>query len=310
MNWKHDDLANDLAGHLRGGSDRRVWVDMQLGPAGSTRPDVYTMPCSFSRFTPLAYECKVSVSDFRADVTKGKYTDYLAYASGVVFACPAGLLKKEDIPKGAGLMVRGDEGWRTLKAPSLAKCPELPRSLWLKLVMDGERRDHERQAYMEEHSKRSLNEYAVQRTLRKQFGEVIAAAIDDHRRQTTRRLDDLRHRIVMEAGRLESDLKLLDERRKAAHQNETRECSEMLRDLAKVVGMEPDPKYIVKMSNRLDAMIALAQTDSTVKELRGIVAQTRWGVDRFRELESALSPDAKRLALPNPSSPIDEPELL
>lgn len=310
MNWKHDDLANDLAGHLRGASDRRVWVDMQLGPAGSTRPDVYTMPCSFSRFTPLAYECKVSVSDFRADVTKGKYTDYLAYASGVIFACPAGLLKKEDIPKGAGLMVRGDEGWRTLKAPSLAKCPELPRSLWLKLVMDGERRDHERAAYMEQHAKRDINEYRVIAKVREKFGEVIAAAVRDHLNQTTHRLDRLRHDIAIQIGTLEQDLLRLKERRATELKNQERECSEMLRDLAKVVGMEPDPANIVKMSNRLDAMIALAQTDSTVKELRSIVAQMRWGVDRFRELEAALSAGARQTGLPNPLSPIDEPELL
>lgn len=54
--WAHDDLAHDLASYLRGMTDRRVWVDMQLGPSGSPRPDVYTIPCSFTRFTPLAYE--------------------------------------------------------------------------------------------------------------------------------------------------------------------------------------------------------------------------------------------------------------
>ncbi|WP_155772611.1 hypothetical protein [Burkholderia vietnamiensis] len=32
MNWNHDDLAGDLAAHLRGASDRLVWTDMQLEP--------------------------------------------------------------------------------------------------------------------------------------------------------------------------------------------------------------------------------------------------------------------------------------
>lgn len=294
MTWTHDALAHDLAAHLRGISDRRVWVDMQLGPAASTRPDVYTIPCSFSRFTPLAYECKVSVSDFRADVTKGKYTDYLGYASGVIFACPAGLLKRDDIPKGAGLMVRSEDGWRTVKAPTLSKCPDLPRAFWLKLVMDGERRDHERQAYMEAHARRDLNEWRAVQKLREQFGEVVAAAVDDHLNHTTRRLENLRHRIAMEAGRLETDLQLLEDRRKSARQAEERECSEMLRDLARVVGMEPDPKNIRTMSNRLDAMIALAQQDSTVKELVSIVRNISWGVKQFNELEAALKPAAQK----------------
>ena len=230
--WTHDGVAHDLAAHLRGMTDRRVWVDMQLGPAGSTRPDVYTIPCSFSRFTPLAYECKVSVSDFRADVTKGKYTDYLAYASGVIFACPAGLLKKEDIPKGAGLMTRGDEGWRVVKAPTLSKCPDLPRSLWLKLLMDGERRDHERQAHMEQAGMRSLNEWRVAARIRQQYGEVVAAAVEDHRLNTTRRLDALKSKIAVEISSLEAALEHQRERRAALREREDRECSEMLRDLA------------------------------------------------------------------------------
>jgi hypothetical protein len=160
--------------------------------------------------------------------------------------------------------------------------------------MDGERRDHERQAYMDEHCKRSLNEFAVQRKLREQLGEVVAAAIDDHRRQTTRRLDDLRYRISMEAGRLESDLKLIEERRKAIQQSVDRECNEMLRDLAKVVGMEPDAKNIRAMSTRLDAMITLAQESTTVKELASIVQGISWGVKRFQEIEAALAPKIER----------------
>ncbi|WP_438391108.1 hypothetical protein [Caballeronia sp. DA-9] len=296
MKWNHDELANDLAAHLRGLSDRRVWVDMQLGASGSTRPDVYTMPCSFTRFTPLAYECKVSVSDFRADVTKGKYTDYLGYSSGVIFACPAGLLKKEDIPKGAGLMVRGEEGWRTLKAPTLAKCPELPRSFWLKLVMDGERRDHERLAHMEREAKRDLNEWRAAAKVREKFGEVVAAAVQGHLDQTTYRLERLKHAVAMQIGTLEQDLVRLKERRDSEIKSQERDCSEMLRDLAKVVGMDPDPANIVKMSDRLDAMIALAQQDSTVKELHGVVSQMRWGMDRFRELEAALALVDQRVA--------------
>jgi hypothetical protein len=271
-------------------TDRRVWVDMQLGPAGSTRPDVYTIPCSFSRFTPLAYECKVSVSDFRADVTKGKYTDYLAYASGVIFACPAGLLKKEDIPVGAGLMTRGDEGWRTVKAPTLSKCPELPRAFWLKLLMDGERRDHEREAYMLQHAKRDFNEYAAIKKVREKFGEVVAAAVEDHLNHTTRRLERLRHDIVMQTAQLESELAHISERRKAQRDHVDRECGEMLRDLAAAVGMEPDPKNIRTMSNRLESMIALAQQDSTVKELTNIVRSIAWSVKQFNELEASLKP--------------------
>ncbi len=288
--WTHDQLAHDLAAHLRGMTDRRVWVDMQLGPAASARPDVYTIPCSFSRFTPLAYEVKVSMADFRRDITKGKYTDYLAYASGVIFACPAGLLKRDDIPAGAGLMTRGDEGWRVVKAPTLTKCPDLPRALWLKLVMDGERRDHERHAYMALHCRRDLVEHLAVEKVRRQFGEVVAAAVQDHRSATTGRLAGLRAAIDHQAMLLEAELARVQQRRSEELADQGRQCSDLLRDLAAAVGMEADPRpaHIEKMVRRLEAMIALSQRDTAVKELLGIVGQFRWGVDRAREIEAAV----------------------
>lgn len=38
MTWDHNALAEDLAGYLTA-PERMVWCDMQLGPAGSPRPD-------------------------------------------------------------------------------------------------------------------------------------------------------------------------------------------------------------------------------------------------------------------------------
>lgn len=123
MTWRHDDLAEDLADHLRGISDRMVWTNMQLGPSGSPRPDVYTLAKSFSRPRPMAYEIKVSLPDYRRDVTSGKWQSYLDYSSAVVFVVPAGLITKADLPAGCGLMTRSDKGWRTAKAPPCRASP-------------------------------------------------------------------------------------------------------------------------------------------------------------------------------------------
>ena len=119
MKWGHDQLANDLAEHLAKQTDRIIWTDMQLGPSGSPRPDVYSIPKSYSGYKPIAYECKVSVSDFRSDITKGKWQSYLKYSSGVIFAVPKGLITKDDLPKGCGLIVRSENGWRMVKGPTL-----------------------------------------------------------------------------------------------------------------------------------------------------------------------------------------------
>lgn len=135
--WTHDGLANDLAEHLRRASDRMVWEDMQLGPSGSPRPDVYTIPKVYSRFCPIAYEIKISVADFRSDVTSGKWQSYLKFAAGVIFAVPDGLVSKNEVPPTCGLMVRKDKVWRSVKGPTLTPVASLPKDTWMKLLLDG-----------------------------------------------------------------------------------------------------------------------------------------------------------------------------
>lgn len=134
--WKHDALASDLANRLRG-NGRMVWENMQLGPSGSPRPDVYTIASSFANPKPLAYEIKVSRSDFLRDAGAGKWHSYLAYACGVIFAAPSGVIDKKDLPAGAGLMLRGVDGWRTLVAPRMRPLENMPADAWMKLLMDG-----------------------------------------------------------------------------------------------------------------------------------------------------------------------------
>lgn len=173
MTWAHDDLANDLAEHLRGASDRLVWTDMQLGPAGSPRPDVYTVPCSFARFMPIAYECKISVADFRRDITAGKWSSYLRFSSGVIFAVPAGLINKVDVPTGCGLIVRSETGWRSLKGPTLRPVDNLPRDAWIKLLIDGVSRI--RHGYRTE----AESVWTLNRSLHKKVGVAVATAVTE-----------------------------------------------------------------------------------------------------------------------------------
>lgn len=136
--WKHDELAHDLKEYLQANkADRLIWCDMQLGPAGSPRPDVYALPRSYSRFLPFAYEVKISRADFQSDINAGKWQKYYAFASAVVFAVPDGMIKATELPNGAGLFVRKEKVWRMAKAPKVNPLDNLPRETWMKLVMDG-----------------------------------------------------------------------------------------------------------------------------------------------------------------------------
>ena len=177
MALSHDDLMNSLADHL-GGEARMVWRDMQLGPSGSPRPDVYTICRSFANPTPMAYECKVSRSDFLSDVTAGKWQSYLAYACGVVFACEQGLLKNSDVPQHCGLIVYKhsllDEPgrWRMPKRAVLNPVI-IPQDAFLKLLIDGVKREgpRYRAKYWTDNSDTGV--------IRKKFGEIVARTVRD-----------------------------------------------------------------------------------------------------------------------------------
>ena len=72
-----------------------------------------------------AYEIKVSRADFLADEGVSKWKKYLGVFHRVYFAAPAGVLRKEEIPPEAGLIIKvdSDRGWQVAKhAP--AHCPE------------------------------------------------------------------------------------------------------------------------------------------------------------------------------------------
>lgn len=172
MTWRHDDLAADLAAHLRAPA-RMVWCDMQLGPQGSPRPDVYAIDRSFVKWSPTAYEVKISVADFRSDVTSGKWMSYRRYAGAVVFAVPAGLVSPVDLPQGCGLMVRGEAGWRTARKPTREIVESLPTAAWLKLLMDGV--DREGGAVRLETGRRMRMDAHATRL----FGQAVARQVRD-----------------------------------------------------------------------------------------------------------------------------------
>ncbi|KVP40864.1 hypothetical protein [Burkholderia ubonensis] len=264
MNWNHDDLARDLAEHLRGASDRLVWTDMQLGPAGSPRPDVYSVPCSFTRFQPIAYECKISVADFRRDVTAGKWTSYLRFAAGVIFAAPAGLLKKEDIPAGCGLIVRGPDGWRSLKGPTLKNMENLPRDAWVKLIIDG-------MARLANHAHEQLrtglcNEWTLEKKLRARLGNVVADAVRDQQ-HAERRLKTATDRLESLADEAERERRLILDRAKEHAERDAAQVDGARIELARALGLSESAGAWEIASACKEAARRLS-TDAEVKRLR------------------------------------------
>jgi hypothetical protein len=218
--WKHDALAADLASYLRGmAKPAMVWLDMQLGPQGSMRPDVFAIDKTYTALSTRAYEVKVSRSDFLADATKGKAQGYRSVAGALTFAAPKGLLKREEVPDGCGLIERSESGWRWARKPVLNRVETLPTSVWMKLVLDGIERVHDPRGELR---RERTNKWIQQQKIEKTLGQDLAILCANRDRardllqyeiNTLKRQDE-----ELRAGREErenAERKRLDERKQA-----------------------------------------------------------------------------------------------
>ncbi|MBA7468387.1 hypothetical protein ES707_03635 [subsurface metagenome] len=138
--WTGGNLAEDLA-QAKDPQQWLTWVQVPLGSVvmeyGHTpRADVLVCRKSFTNPSFTIYEVKISRADFNSDINRGKYRAYFDYCSQFYFAAPSGLIKKDEVPEGCGLTVRGNNGWRVVKsAPRREYQPAI--FLLLKLLMRG-----------------------------------------------------------------------------------------------------------------------------------------------------------------------------
>jgi hypothetical protein len=137
--WKHDELAEDL-----GDCKQTNFLNVHLGSPylqySVQRADVIEVKPSYTRFCVSIYEVKVSRSDFQSDIRSGKWKGYLDHCHRFYFAVPAGMVKKEEIPEEAGLIVRGGNGWTTLK-PAKPRNIEIPYMTLLSILFVKQRQN-------------------------------------------------------------------------------------------------------------------------------------------------------------------------
>ncbi|WP_244114251.1 hypothetical protein [Burkholderia gladioli] len=252
---------------------------MQLGPAGSPRPDVYSVPCSFARFQPVAYECKISVADFRRDVTAGKWTSYLRFAAGVIFAAPAGLLKKDDVPAGCGLIVRGPDGWRTLKGPTLKNMENLPRDAWVKLIIDGLPREIERQKCQGRAA--IVSEWKLTHLLRAKLGDLVADAVRD-RLSVEHRLHDATEALKTAAKEAEDERQLILSRSRERAQRDATQIDEARAALAQSLGLRADAGAM-QISMACHEAARRLNADTEIQRLRHLIERMQMALDTGRE---------------------------
>lgn len=267
--WDHDALAVDLAGYLSG-ADTMVWTDMQLGPSGSPRPDVFTLRRSYSKPMPMAFECKISRSDLRSDTTSGKWQSYLKYAGGVTFAVPDGLCTVSDIPNGCGLIVRKAEVWRYARRPTLNKVTP-PFEACMKLLIDGINR-----TYVESPPKpRRVELWRESEAIRKRFGKDVAEAA----RNLTAAHDRLASMKAMAASeweRHEREIKVRADLLKRRFEEEEAVWAAARKEL--LDWLEMDNGSVWSVQRRIQALKAECSVDGRVRAAEGKLHQARVAV--------------------------------
>lgn len=232
---KHDELQENLAVHLRAGTDRMVWTNTQLGPSGSPRPDVFTVNKSFSRFAADAYEIKVSVSDLRSDVTSGKWQSYRKFAHRVWFAFPRGMAPLDLIPKECGVILCSDTGWRAARKPVAQVLDTLPRDAWLKLLMDLHPVDMSGHVRAPRHA----SEYTAAEVVRKKIGAKVAELFLDVD-QAEYRLQCRRESLAADLAKIDADQQAYRKRREADDTRERLMLDESMQALGATLGIAPD----------------------------------------------------------------------
>ncbi|MGE5629485.1 MAG: MmcB family DNA repair protein [Caulobacteraceae bacterium] len=117
MEWKNErELQDDLAGYLRDCGFLTFTEILMPGCEGG-RVDIATVkPHMYATKDLRAYEVKLTKQCFLQDIRSNKWHKYLNVFHRVYFAVPEGVIKKDEVPKEAGLIVRNQNGWHVVKA--------------------------------------------------------------------------------------------------------------------------------------------------------------------------------------------------
>jgi len=275
--WEHDELVGDLLGYLTG-PDRMLWADMQMGSAGSPRPDVYRIEKSYVRPNPASYECKVSHSDFRADVTSGKYRSYYSFSWSVTFAFPAGVASPKEVPEMCGALVRYEHGWRWARRATIQPHP-IDQQTLLKLLIDGVEREGPQlraQAWKN-----------PERAFAKRFGAEAARYVADA--ASVRQRAELAEQIVADAHRR---ARAIEEQAYSERQLGKRQerAADLWRRLCAALKLDPDSgTYIVE-----DRLRRLESLDGAYAHaLRLLVGQMSAAVNHAASTLESLDEDRK-----------------
>lgn len=102
------DATGEILAALRSRCEGAIWASELAFDGGARRCDFWTISANSSvGFQAIAYEIKVSRSDFKRD-THAKQRQARLFSDRFYYVTPTGLIRPEELPDWAGLMEYGD----------------------------------------------------------------------------------------------------------------------------------------------------------------------------------------------------------
>lgn len=128
--WTTAALTEDLAAYYR----REGWIVIrEVTISAGGRADLLCMERTFSPKPLLVVEIKTSRADLLSDLRSEKWRRY-TYCAAVTFAFPKGMAEVDEIPRDAGVMLRGPHGWERGRSVRWSKAPEPDAYMYRRLI--------------------------------------------------------------------------------------------------------------------------------------------------------------------------------
>jgi hypothetical protein len=138
------------------------------------RMDAWVLKRSWAHPLTIGYEIKVVRSDFLKD---DKWTDYLALCNEFYFVCPKKIIRPEELPAEAGLLVATTNLRRLyMKKKAPRRDIEIPDSLWRYIVMCRSCIDR-KDAIEQTNTREFWRAWLVERRLDRELGRRVSRAL-------------------------------------------------------------------------------------------------------------------------------------
>lgn len=174
--------------------DDMFFTEVKDGSSGRRfcRIDALAIKLSWSNPCITGYEIKVDRGDFLAD---NKWMGYLPMCNQLYFACPSGIIQKEEVPEQCGLVYLSANGkqLRTVKkAPYRSIEPPVDMYMYLMMKYIGPRCTYEQSianrasALLTDTSRQAWQDYIEEKISLKQLGRSVSRKISSDLRQYER----------------------------------------------------------------------------------------------------------------------------